>query len=136
MANHVLHLSPVNPGLLKKLTALFVLFAILLQFSGKLAIFLGYEANKQFIANTLCVNKTKPSMHCNGKCFLAMQLKKEQKKESSIPSCLKEKLEIITAGSFLEHSFSMTSVKFIYPPFVNEYSHFSVIDIFHPPLAA
>ena len=33
-------------------------------------------------------------MHCNGKCHLAKQLKKQEKKESSPANQLKEKLEL------------------------------------------
>jgi hypothetical protein len=36
------------------------------------------------ISNTKCINKAKPMLHCNGKCYLAKQLKKlEQKQRTS-----------------------------------------------------
>lgn len=38
--------------------------------------YIGYQINKAYIAETLCVNRDKPQMHCDGKCYLSKQLKK------------------------------------------------------------
>ena len=35
-----------------------------------------YHANFNYIATVLCENKDKPSLNCNGKCYLKKQLKK------------------------------------------------------------
>lgn len=42
-----------------------------------------YLVNKQEISNTRCENKARPMLHCNGKCYLAKQLKKLEQKQSS-----------------------------------------------------
>lgn len=42
-----------------------------------------FELNQKYIAVTLCGNKAKPQMHCNGKCFLAKKLKQAEEKEKS-----------------------------------------------------
>ena len=36
-----------------------------------------YVVNYDYIVNTLCENKDKPEMHCNGKCHLSKELAKE-----------------------------------------------------------
>lgn len=41
-----------------------------------------YLINKDYVARELCVNKSKPQMHCNGKCHLAKQLKKLEESSS------------------------------------------------------
>ena len=38
-----------------------------------------YELNQDYIAEFLCINKDKPEMHCNGKCYLKKEIKKQQK---------------------------------------------------------
>ncbi len=38
---------------------------------------LDYVANYDYIVNTLCENKDKPEMECNGKCHLNKELAKE-----------------------------------------------------------
>lgn len=39
-------------------------------------VYLAYVLNKEYIATSLCENKNKPAMHCNGKCHLSKQLAK------------------------------------------------------------
>ncbi len=38
--------------------------------------YIGYQINKAYIARVLCVNRDKPQLHCDGKCYLDKQLKK------------------------------------------------------------
>ncbi|RMH65462.1 MAG: hypothetical protein D6677_02410 [Calditrichaeota bacterium] len=38
--------------------------------------YIEYELNKAYIASTLCVNKDKPEMHCEGRCHLKKELQK------------------------------------------------------------
>ena len=44
-----------------------------------------YLMNYDYIVNVLCENKDKPALKCNGKCYLAKMLAKEQKKEQKNP---------------------------------------------------
>ena len=38
---------------------------------------IGYAINYNYIASVLCINKQKPKLDCNGKCFLIKQLAKD-----------------------------------------------------------
>ncbi len=40
-----------------------------------------YHANKEYIARVLCVNRDKPQLNCDGKCYLAQKLKATQDKQ-------------------------------------------------------
>jgi len=40
-----------------------------------------YQINKAYIARVLCENRSKPELHCDGKCFLAKKLKATQDKQ-------------------------------------------------------
>jgi hypothetical protein len=42
-----------------------------------------FNLNHSFIATSLCVNRDKPMMHCNGKCFLQKQLDQQQDQQSN-----------------------------------------------------
>lgn len=42
-----------------------------------------YAVNYDYIVTTLCVNKNKPEIHCNGKCYLSKELAKTNDSESS-----------------------------------------------------
>lgn len=40
-----------------------------------------YHLNKDYIARVLCENRDKPQLHCDGKCYLAKQLKAQQDRQ-------------------------------------------------------
>lgn len=40
-----------------------------------------FELNREYIRNNLCINRSKPMLSCNGKCFLAKKLKQQQENE-------------------------------------------------------
>jgi hypothetical protein len=42
-----------------------------------------YSFNKAFIANNLCENRSKPVMHCGGKCYLSKQLDKSNESQNA-----------------------------------------------------
>jgi hypothetical protein len=42
-----------------------------------------YEINKAYIIENFCVNKDKPMMNCDGKCFLADKIKAQKEKEDA-----------------------------------------------------
>lgn len=44
--------------------------------------YLEYKINYDYISQVLCVNKRKPDLHCEGKCHLAMEIKKVAKEGS------------------------------------------------------
>jgi hypothetical protein len=42
-----------------------------------------YELNKAYIIENFCVNKDKPMMNCDGKCYLAQQMKAQKEKQDA-----------------------------------------------------
>ncbi|MBK9511602.1 MAG: hypothetical protein IPO04_20235 [Cytophagaceae bacterium] len=65
----------------KKILSITLLIALAIKLLMAPAIFLDYQLRKDFIVKNYCVNKNRPEMHCDGKCYLAKQLKKAQEKE-------------------------------------------------------
>ncbi len=60
---------------------------VMFESAGKGGVLASYLLNKDYIANNLCENRSNKAMHCNGKCYLAKQLKKsEQQKDTSTPT--------------------------------------------------
>jgi hypothetical protein len=49
--------------------------------------------NIAYIVKNFCVNKAKPEMHCNGKCYLSKKLEEQAKHEQQIPVTKKIKLD-------------------------------------------
>ncbi len=118
----------------------FVLVSVfLLQTFSKTIILADFEINKEYIAKVLCVNKSKPKMHCNGKCHLKKELNKAEKEEQSSPNPENEKYEF---QLFTESGFNIdlhNSLDVISNSFLSDYT-FHLSDkhpnsIFHPPQA-
>lgn len=63
-------------------TLLYVFMAALLVFNGMVySVIQGsYELNKAEIIANFCVNKSRPELKCDGKCYLAQQLQAEKEK--------------------------------------------------------
>jgi hypothetical protein len=108
---------------------------ILLQSFGSLVIVIGYEINKDTITKLFCINKEKPVLHCNGKCYLQRQLKEEQKNEQLPVSKMKEKQPVTqyyqTAGWW--YASSLVNQKNQLPQLVTLPAREYYSSVFHPP---
>lgn len=73
----------------KALATVCILFAYLLLVVQPAIPFLHYTFQKDYYARVLCVNQSRPSMHCEGKCALRKQLARasnEQPVEAPSPA--------------------------------------------------
>ncbi len=61
--------------MIKKLITYFLLAAMLTPVLTPWFSVIHFMINREEISRTLCVNKKKPQLGCNGKCFLAKKLK-------------------------------------------------------------
>lgn len=71
-----------------------MIIIVFLQSFSRFVIEADYFINIGYIVKNLCENKEKPKLHCNGRCYLAKQLKEQQKQEHS-PFSKKDKPENI-----------------------------------------
>jgi hypothetical protein len=99
-----------------------------------------YQLRKDFIAKVLCINKQKPQLNCNGKCFLAKRLKTAEEQESKTQHNIFNKYEVptlicqeISNPHFQSVSFTHSSASDTYS---NHFSGFFTLHIFRPPCRA
>ena len=100
---------------------------------------LDYMANYDYIVNTLCENKDKPEMECNGKCHLSKELAKEAGTDEKNPLNKTSKTEIpqiiisenIQEYFFISETVITSSEKTGYQPNLN--SSLFISEILHPP---
>lgn len=98
-----------------------------------------YAVNYDYIVKVLCINKSRPEIHCNGKCYLSKELAKTNDQESSPFQKLKnsgqkildiyilpEITEIITTEKRPFFSFNFT--------YGTAYSFLFLTHIFKPPV--
>ncbi len=67
--------------MLKRLVIYLVLVCTISANFSMLFIYAGFVVNKNFIASTLCENRNKPWLHCNGRCYLMKKIKQAEDKE-------------------------------------------------------
>jgi hypothetical protein len=76
---------------------------VLLQTFSREVLVMDFTLHRTVITARFCVNKARPQLHCDGQCYFAKQLKKQEQRESKAPNPLKEKLEMLPLafGRFL-----------------------------------
>jgi hypothetical protein len=101
-----------------------------------LFVFAGFEMNRSYIAEELCINRNRPELHCNGKCYLMNKLKqaqdKEQKQEHQFLKVQLQLQEAIVSLPFIFKQYSIAAVNFRVP-FITGVPVARVNAIFHPP---
>lgn len=71
---------------------------VLLQTFSREVLVVDFTLNRAVITARFCVNKSRPQLHCDGKCYFAKQLKKQEERENKAPNSLKERLEMLPAA--------------------------------------
>ena len=120
---------------MKIFATIFLTFTIFIQTFSTFIIQADFYVNQSYIAKNFCVNKDKPMMHCNGKCYLSKKLK--QQDQGQTPASRPEKFDIqpffVPKVFLLKNSYTVLQ----YCHFIqdeNSVSSFSRL-IFHPPTA-
>jgi len=69
--------------MLKRITAYLLIVSLVSANFSRLFIYAGFELNRGYIAATLCENRDKPQLHCNGKCYFMKKIKQAEQKENA-----------------------------------------------------
>ena len=80
--------------MLARLISFLLLVVIVFSQSSKLVIYLNFKINQDYISKELCENREVPKMNCNGKCYLAKQLQKQEKKEKEEKAPLQQRIKL------------------------------------------
>ena len=104
-------------------------------FSGSLIVADYYTNTQSFAAH--CENKTKPELHCNGKCQMRKQIKNEERKDQQSPERKDNKNEFLFLA---ERSFLFLNPITVlhpdkYPAFLNSKETSMPRSILRPPIA-
>ncbi len=124
---------------MSRFTALFLAVIIGYQAFYNAGILTYWLANRAYIASTLCENRSRPAMKCNGKCYLKKKLAAATKSPTSdaeqLPT-LKKGLELAECPLRLAFSLSVaadvTAASGL-PPGHCHYAPGFRHEVFHPP---
>lgn len=121
-----------------RLVGLSLVFAVLLNALANLTVVLNYEVNKKYIISHFCINKSKPKLHCNGKCYMMRKMKQQEEQEKApAGNSIVEKIQIqlFFEKDFLFEPLPATSVT-CSPAYQQHFISRSYYPlIFHPPTA-
>lgn len=67
----------------KRLAVISLLVILISSNFSWLFTYTGFELNQTYIAQNLCINRNKPELHCNGKCYLMKKFKQAEEKEKT-----------------------------------------------------
>ncbi len=67
--------------MVRQLLTYTLIASLLLQLFSREVIVMSFELNRDFIAKTLCENRNRPQLNCDGKCYLAKKLKAQHDRE-------------------------------------------------------
>lgn len=112
-----------------------LVFIILFQSMDRFGLIAYYEINKSYITEMFCINKSRPDLQCEGKCFLMQKLKEKEQSEDKIPAHVVGMKEVQLFS--VQTTFPSSNLVVIphSQPVYQETLDIAlvVIDIFHPP---
>jgi hypothetical protein len=121
---------------LKAVFSIFLSGVLLFTICLKSAVFIEFKINQKFIAETLCKNKDKPELKCEGKCYLKTRLARAESAPADSPDFrnIKElspfvvqKIIKAQAVFFIHKEPTQNRMESVYIP------RRSVGSVFHPP---
>lgn len=122
----------------KKTISVILLLIFSLQTFYSASVTLWFYVNQDTLSKKYCVNKYRPEMHCNGKCYLSKKIKAaEEKQEQQTPFQLKQWVETSPCTvSYIYYSLTIsTEMQVLNPREINLYNFISLQPVFHPPSA-
>ena len=67
--------------MLKRLSIWLLILAVFMANFSTWLVYVGFKINQQYIARNLCINRFKPSIHCDGKCYFMHKIKQAEENE-------------------------------------------------------
>jgi hypothetical protein len=120
--------------MLNRITALLLIFCSLSANFSMLYIYAGYQVNQKYIASTLCENRDKPWLHCNGRCVLMKKIKAAEEKERSEESqTQKSLLQVSVFEVAHDLKFHNILLQVLDTPYRDSYRSVTGTDFFQPP---
>lgn len=134
-------LSPTPPifAPVKKAIAFILLLVFTMQTFYASGFTLWFYANRKAIANEHCINKNRPELKCDGKCFLSMKMKEAgHHQDENAPLQVKQLLEGSPYTLFNSNiDFHIPDTRIIHiAAYAAAYHYLHSHSLFHPPLAA
>jgi hypothetical protein len=67
--------------MVKSALAILLILSLTVSDFQRMFVYAGFKMNQGYIAKTLCVNRSRPWMHCNGRCYFMRKIKAAEENE-------------------------------------------------------
>ena len=129
-----LTLQRQNPHLKRYLTAIILFIAIAGSSFNKIIVLLDFKLNENFIAASLCENRSMPASCCHGKCYLKKKLQKEEDGSKTGSGETRSKFEVNLFCEPCGELFLSQSIKSVFTASpATEIPAILLSSVFHPP---
>lgn len=111
---------------------------IAFQLISKIGFITWFEVNQEELTESCCINRNKPKLNCNAKCFLVKNLNEIEQQESQKSTPHKLKFQNEEVWFFEKYNTELSPLvifKPISPKKEINYSHTYIIQVFQPPRA-
>ncbi|MBP9689772.1 MAG: hypothetical protein KBE91_09195, partial [Bacteroidia bacterium] len=116
-----------------------LLTSITLQLCNKIGIIAWFNINQDKVVELFCINKNKPEMDCEGKCYLAQKLNKsaDATDNSTAPNAkIKHTIEeLFCIESAIQLTIPTVAHDYSFNSYYSLYSHKYLMAVFQPPRA-
>jgi hypothetical protein len=124
--------------MLKRLIAICLLVALISSHFSRFSAYAGFELNRKYIAEKLCENRSRPWLHCNGKCYFMKKIKQAAENERKQEA--KDNLNRLEVSLFQEpfrlqlvEPTLLQTTKQRIPLYSYQYSNHYLSSVFRPP---
>ncbi|QKG57066.1 hypothetical protein GKZ68_10770 [Hymenobacter sp. BRD128] len=83
---------------MKAFFAYFFISLVLLQSFSREVLLVDFALNQSVITARYCVNKARPALHCDGKCYFAKKARQQEERQNKSAGPVKEQLEMLPAA--------------------------------------
>lgn len=122
---------------LKKFVSILLLHAILLQLCNKVGVFTWFKINQKEIVELFCINKNKPQIECDGKCYLKNKLQETEQSTTNNQTAKNNQVKQVNEELFFietnSNKFILNLKKHYFLEKDNYYKLSLITSIFHPP---
>lgn len=116
--------------------ALFLFIILAFRMLSFPLVYLDYNLRKDYIAKNLCQNRNRPSMHCNGKCYLSKQLAKAAEQKEAQQKHASQSVDLYCTAMSQITSCMLNTYCYIVPKYFfinNDYLQNYYSEVFKPP---
>lgn len=123
--------------MLKRLVSICLIIVLISSHFSRFFIYAGFELNKKYIASTLCENRDKPWLQCEGNCYFMKKIKQAKEDQKNQQKQLQQNLtQEMFVSNLTTIQFHQCLLQVISTPYTTKKTIIPTKGLFRPPKTA